>query len=423
MNGAAAGTAATSRRASWTESLMVTGLDEVMDWPAVWNPENPSYKRIWGMIQATFGRAASSKAMARACATCRPSTPLPPRASPPTMKAGRPEEIWDKLTPRPVHRDLRRYAMPEIVAWLLGEGPQDWSQIAFATDDRSASDTLEMGATDHNVRVAIEAGLAPEIAIQCVTINPARHMRLTPWVGSVAPGRFADIVLLDDVEQALDCRGLGRWAQVSEGTDYLGPVPASTGRNGRPRPSISSARSSREDFAIAAEPGRKTMQAALIRPFHWHADFITMELPVRDGAVQRDESRNVTKFAIVDRFSGEAKISRMFWRGCGPRTPDTAVGCTVAHDKHNIWVVGSSDAAMAKVVNRVAEIGGGWALVQRRRDRWPPCATRSAGLMSCASRRSARCRHAGALRRGRQRSTGCTSRLSRRAGIRAFPSG
>ena len=61
------------------------------------------------------------------------------------------------------------------------------------------------------------------------------------------------------------------------------------------------------------------MNAAVIRPFHWHPDFYTMELPVRDGEVQRDPSQNITKFAIVDRFSGEAKISKMFWRGCGPR--------------------------------------------------------------------------------------------------------
>jgi adenine deaminase len=79
--------------------------------------------------------------------------------------------------------------------------------------------------------------------------------------------------------------------------------------------------------------------------------------------VQRDPERNVTKFAIVDRFSGRGLVSRMFWLGCGPRTPDTAVGCTVAHDKHNLWVVGSSDAAMAMVANRMAEIGGGWVLV------------------------------------------------------------
>jgi adenine deaminase len=109
------------------------------------------------------------------------------------------------------------------------------------------------------------------------------------------------------------------------------------------------------------------MKAAVIRPFHWHPDFYTLDLPVRDGEVGRDPSENITKFAIVDRFSGEGRISKMFWRGCGPRTPETALACSVAHDKHNVWVVGSSDAAMARAVNALVETQGGWALVREGR--------------------------------------------------------
>ena len=57
----------------------------------------------------------------------------------------------------------------------------------------------------------------------------------------------------------------------------------------------------------------------------------------------------------------------MFWTGCGPADPDTALACSVAHDSHNIWAVGSSDAAMAMAVNHLSEIQGGWALVHRGR--------------------------------------------------------
>ena len=66
--------------------------------------------------------------------------------------------------------------------------------------------------------------------------------------------------------------------------------------------------------------------------------------------------------AIIDRHSGEGSIAKMFWRGTGPATPDTAVGCTVGHDSHNLWVVGSSDAAMALVANQIRKQQGGWAL-------------------------------------------------------------
>src|SRR5690606_14870728 len=84
---------------------------------------------------------------------------------------------------------------------------------------------MKMGATDYNVRLAIEAGLAPEIAIQMVTLNPARHMRLTPWVGSIAPGRFADLVLLDDLPTLSIAEVWADGEQVSEGKRYLKAVP------------------------------------------------------------------------------------------------------------------------------------------------------------------------------------------------------
>jgi adenine deaminase len=260
--------------------------------------------------------------------------------------------------------ELRPHSLPDIVKGLLADGQQDWSQFALCTDDRSCSDTMKLGATDHNVRTAIENGLAPEIAIQLVTINPARHMRLTPWVGSIAPGRYADIVLLSDVEKLEIAKVWADGGPVSEGRKYTAPIS----RIDWPTWATNTVNIKREltaaDFAIPAQAGRQTMQAALLRPFHWSDEFITMDLPVRDGEVQRDEARNVTKFAIVDRFSGEGKVARMFWLGTGPKTPDTALACSMGHDKHNIWVVGSSDAAMAKAVNALLQSQGGWALVR-----------------------------------------------------------
>ena len=344
------------------ESLMVTGLDEVMDWPAVWNPENPSHGRIWGMIEATFAARGVVEGHASGLRDLPSINAFAAAGLASDHEVQTPEEVWDKLT-RGLFVELRIYAMAEIVPWLLAKGLTDWSQIAFTTDDRSASHTLELGASDHNARLAIESGLSPEVAIQCLTINPARHMRLTPYVGSLAPGRFADVVLLSDVQTLAIAEVWADGRPVSEGTRYTGPVPAiawpdwATNTMNVRRPIAAG------DFALAAEPGRETMKAAVIRPFHWHPDFYVMDLPVRDGAVQRDPSEAITKFAIVDRFSGEGRVSKMFWRGCGPRTPGTALACSVAHDKHNVWVVGSCDAAMAMAVNALVAQQGGWALV------------------------------------------------------------
>ncbi|PZR12118.1 MAG: adenosine deaminase [Azospirillum brasilense] len=345
------------------ESLMVAGLDEVMDWPAVWNPENPSYKRLWGMIQATFAQRGVVEGHGAGLRELPEINAFAAAGLASDHEAWSPEEVWEKLR-HGIFTEIRPYSMDQVIPWLLDKGLADWSQVAFTTDDRSASDTIRLGATDHNARTAIRLGLAPETAIQCVTLNPARHMRLTPWVGSLAPGRFADVVLLRDVATLEIARVWADGRPVSEGTRYTGPVPRIDWPAWATRTVNIRREMVAEDFRIAAEPGRATMQAALLRPFHWNDGFITMELPVADGAVQRDAARHVTKFAIVDRFSGEGRTARMFWLGCGPATPGTALACSVAHDKHNIWVVGSCDEAMAKAVNALRGIGGGWALVR-----------------------------------------------------------
>lgn len=344
------------------ESLMVAGLDEVMDWPAVWNPENPSYGRLWGMIRATFEQRGVVEGHGAGLRDAASINAFAAAGLASDHEAWTPEEAWDKLT-RGIFIEIRPHSMPDIIGGLLKRGLRDWSQVAFATDDRSASDTLKMGATDHNVRLAIESGLPAEIAYQCVSLNPARHMRLTPFVGSIAPGRYADLVLLDDVEKVSIAEVWADGRQVSTGTRFTGTLPRIDWPDWATRTVNIRRQVKASDFAIAAAPGRSTMKAALLRPFHWDDNFIETELAAENGEVQRDAARNITKFAVVDRFSGKGLISKMFWLGCGPKTPDTAVGCTVAHDKHNIWVVGSSDSAMAAVVNRIVENQGGWALV------------------------------------------------------------
>lgn len=350
-----------AEQAAFMAHPMVAGLDEVMDWPAVSDPANPAHARLWGMIRATFaargvveGHAAGIRDLPRINAFAAAGL-----AS--DHEAWTAEEAWDKLRCG-LFLEIRPHSMPDIIAGLLDRGLRDWSQVAFATDDRGASDTLRMGATDHNVRLAIRSGLPAETALKCVTINPARHMRLTPWVGALAPGRYADIVLLSDVETVQISEVWADGVQASDGPCYTGPLPRidwpdwATRTVKLPRPMTA------EDFAIPAPRPGPTVRAALLRPFHWSPDFIEAELPVEHGAVQRDTARAITKFAVVDRHSGGGAVGRMFWLGTGPATPDTGLACSVAHDSHNIWAVGSSDAAMALAVNALHESQGGWAL-------------------------------------------------------------
>ncbi len=353
-------------QAGFMQHLAVAGLDEVMDWPAVWNPDNPSHGRLWGMIEATFAARGVIEGHAAGMREIHDISAFAAAGMASDHEAWTAEEVTDKLR-RGLFIEVRPHSAPDIFRGLIAAGQTDWSQFALCTDDRSAPDTLRLGATDHNLRQAIAAGVPAEAAIQMVTINPARHMRLTPWVGSIAPGRYADLVLLDDVAGIGIAEVWADGAQVSRGGDFIAEVPRIDWPDWATR-TVNIARPlTAGDFAIPAPPGRDRVQAALLRPFHWADDFITAELPVAGGEVQRDPARNITKFAVVDRFSGEGKVGRMFWLGTGPATPDTALCCSMGHDKHNIWCVGSSDAAMAMAVNALRDLQGGWALVRERR--------------------------------------------------------
>jgi adenine deaminase len=352
------------QKAFLANDLSVTSLDEVMDWPAVWNPENPSYARMWGMMGATMEMRGVVEGHGSGLTDPHDISAFAASGISSDHEVWALDEAWDRLS-RGLFVELRQFSYDKIIPGLIARGLVDWSNIAFTTDDRSASETLEIGATDRNVRLAIEMGLAPEIAIQCATINPARHMRIEQWVGSIAPGRYADIVLLDDVEKLSIRHVYADGALASDGMSYTGPLPRIDWPDWA-RKTINVGRTlTAKDFAIAAAPGRTTMQAAVMRPFHWNEDFLTEELPVVDGEVQRDAARLITKWALVDRYRGDGAVARMFWTGCGPDDPDTALACSVAHDSHNVWTVGSSDAAMAMAVNRLQAIDGGWVLVHK----------------------------------------------------------
>ncbi len=344
--------------------LSVTSLDEVMDWPAVWDPKNPSYQRMWGMIGASFEGRAVVEGHGSGLTDPHDISAFVASGISSDHEVWALDEAWDRLQ-RGIFIELRPFSYDVIIPGLIERGLEDWSNVAFTTDDRTASETLELGASDHNVRHAIHFGLKPEVAIQCATINPARHMRIEQWVGSVSPGRYADLVLLDDVERISIAAVIADGQPVSERKSYSGPKVRIDWPDWANRTINVGRRLSAKDFVIAAEPGRATMQAAVMRPFHWNEDYLVEELPVVDGEVQRDASRLITKWALVDRYRGDGAVAKMFWTGCGPADADTALACSVAHDSHNIWSVGSSDTAMAKAVNHLSDIQGGWALVLR----------------------------------------------------------
>ncbi len=344
-------------------NLEVQGLDEVMDWPAVSIPTHPGYQRIWEDIQATRdnrgvidGHGAGLQDLDRINAFV--ATGL--TSDHETRGA---EEAWEKLK-HGLFLQLRDENIERAIPLFVKNGLKDWSNIALVTDDRDVAVTVKQGTMNHHVKLAIQMGAPPEAAYAMASLYPARHAHMDSIVGSIAPGRYADVVLLSSVKDVTIKYVFANGHMAAEDGKYLLPVPKidwpawasdtiHIGRQLVPK-----------DFEILAPPGKTSVTAAIQAPFYTDPEQRTATLPVVDGVVQRDIDHDIVKVAIVDRYTGKARLGKMFWTGIGPRTPNSAIATSVSHDLHNITVIGTSDAAMAVAVNRIAALKGGIVLVR-----------------------------------------------------------
>ena len=224
---------------------------------------------------------------------------------------------------------------------------------------------LKMGAQNLNIKTAIDAGAPVEAAYAMASFNVAKHWHIDTLVGSIAPGRFADIALLKgDPKDVLVDKVFCDGQLAADGGKYLLPVPKVPYPDWATKTMKVGKALTADDFVIKAPAGKTTVSAAAFPPFYMEPELLSITLPVKNGEVQRDDTQSVTKAAIVDRYKGKGLVSKMFRTQVGPKTPDSAISCSINHDLHNIWVLGSSDSAMALAANEVAKMEGGWVLVK-----------------------------------------------------------
>src|SRR5690606_38439382 len=195
------------------------------------------------------------------------------------------------------------------------------------------------------------------------------HFRLDREIGSIAPGRLADFLIVSDLPgmkiDAVYARGVrlaggGRLEAEIPAHDY----PASAKNTVRLGKRLTAA-----DFDIAAPAGANEVRARVIGVVENQAPTRALEadLPVEDGLVGMNRKGDVCQIAVVERHRGSGKVVNAFVSGFGYRE-DCAVASTVAHDSHHMIVVGTNKADMAAAANRLAEVGGGVVLVSKGRE-------------------------------------------------------
>ncbi len=242
----------------------------------------------------------------------------------------------------------------------------DTRRLILVTDDISVVDLVERGYMDGVVREAIEYGLDPIRAIQTVTINPAEYLRIDDYVGIIAPGRFADIVILRDLKN-VDVFGVIRDGviRVWNGSRV---VDTDIRRNNnsvvkRFRVMNVNPMISWRDLIISAlgNVSRASVRAISIRPGETISRTEIVELPIYNGYIASDPSRGILHIAIVDRYRASLDIGRGFIK-IMPMTRRGAIAQSYAHDTHNIIIIGSDPMNMYIALNEVVRIGGGIAV-------------------------------------------------------------
>ncbi len=240
----------------------------------------------------------------------------------------------------------------------------DSRNFIICTDDSHSGTLVNEGHIDRALRHAIACGLKPMTAIQMATINTATHFGLERELGSIAPGRRADMILTSDLVSLPIELVIARGVVLAEGGEMRAELPAwDYPLSAKFSVKLGKVLSGR-DFEIRAPEGRNAVTARVIGVVENQAGTKALErsLPVNDGLVEPDLAQDLCQIALVERHRGSGEVVNALVSGFG-YTRDCAVASTVAHDSHQMIVVGTNRDDMALAANRLGEVGGGAIVV------------------------------------------------------------
>jgi adenine deaminase len=227
---------------------------------------------------------------------------------------------------------------------------------SFATDDKQPNDLARDGHIDHCVRRAIAGGIDPVTAIQLATINTARHFGLYD-LGAIAPGYHADLVTFADLNEPRISRTFAAGKLAAERGKVL---QRSQSTVAAPPNVMRAANLELSSFAIRAESARARVIGVLPDQIVTQSDVV--EVSQEGGYVVPDAGRDILKMAVIERHRGTGNVGLGLVKGF--RLEAGALASSIAHDSHNVVVVGASDAEMLLAAQTVIGLGGGICAVR-----------------------------------------------------------
>jgi adenine deaminase len=243
----------------------------------------------------------------------------------------------------------------------LGMDPR---RFILVTDDSHAQTIAEEGHMDRVLRHAIAQGLAPITAIQMMTINTAEHFGVSREMGMIAPGRWADIVLVKDLNDFKADLVIAKGQVITEAGEWKVRLPTFRYPSWVTKSVKLKRRLKAEDFKLVTRH-QSPVKANVIGVIENQAPtkHLTFEMQPIDGEIKADRGRDISKIALVERHKGTGGITMGLVSGFG-LAGNCAIASTVAHDSHHMIVVGTDEASMAVAANSLAKSGGGQVVVR-----------------------------------------------------------
>ncbi|WP_405289422.1 adenine deaminase [Methanobrevibacter sp.] len=222
----------------------------------------------------------------------------------------------------------------------------------IVSDDKHPNDLID-GHINKSIHKAVDLGIDLIKAINMVTINPGYHYNLN--CGAIVPGAKADFIIVDSI---YDCNVLKTYVGgecVFDGENVLFDVPEI-----EPRNTINTTKKTASDFDIHYDGDECEVNVIECFDGELLTKKATAKLYIKDGIVQPDIFQDVLKIAVVERYGGNT-IANAFIKGFGLKKG--AIASSVAHDSHNIIVIGYNSQMMADAVNQVIDDKGGISVV------------------------------------------------------------
>jgi adenine deaminase len=253
--------------------------------------------------------------------------------------------------------------MPNTIQAVLDNPQLDTRFFTLVSDDVTPETLQNDGHMDRLVRKAISLGVDTLKVYQMATLNGAQLMNAWRWIGSLSPGRAADILLISDLEQCVIDQVYCDGRLVAE----HGKLTVAIEPYSYPEWALQSVHLSElqaEDFVVpAAVPSGDALDVRVIRAYEGRVDTSeeVLRLPVADGHIHASVAQNVAKLAVFERHHQSGSRGIGFVSGFGLQKG--AVASTVAHDSHNLMIMGMNDSDMALAANELIRLGGGMTVV------------------------------------------------------------